>query len=512
MLKQKFLFLFAIFFALPISVISDDTSKSNRFVSYEQFGAKGDGKTDDQEAIAKAHAYANENNLPVKVKDDATYYIGSGSNEVIIRTDTDFGKAKFIIDDRNLNGNRSMVFKVKSDKESSSLEGISTLRKNQKKIDTKFAEPCLVQVFNANVKKFIRKGSNQNSGSGQRDIFLVDKEGNVDESTPIIWDFNEITSSKVIPIDDKPIRLTGGVFITMPSHQHSSKYHGRGISVNRTNVTVKGLKHLIEKTGEDGAPYNAFLGIGGCANVLVEDCTFTGRRTYYKIGSAGRRVAMGSYGTSVGNAVNVRFVNCKQTNSISDSKYWGIMASNHSKNIEYDHCKLSRFDAHQGVTNATIRNSVLRNINAIGNGQLVVENTEVRNRNFINFRGDYGSTWNGDVTIRNCVLAPPGKKGNINIFNGHNEGNHDFGYTCYMPENILIDGLKIKDKRYGEKSRIYLFSDYNRKFKQKNYQEKYPIVRTKKVTLRNVETESGNPIHLSENKFMFESVKVIREK
>ena len=47
--------------------------KEELFVTYEQFGALGDGKTDDMDAIIAAHAYANEHRLPVKAKDDATY-------------------------------------------------------------------------------------------------------------------------------------------------------------------------------------------------------------------------------------------------------------------------------------------------------------------------------------------------------------------------------------------------------------------------------------------------------
>ena len=34
-------------------------------VCYEDFGAVGDGKTDDFDAISRAHAYANENGLDV---------------------------------------------------------------------------------------------------------------------------------------------------------------------------------------------------------------------------------------------------------------------------------------------------------------------------------------------------------------------------------------------------------------------------------------------------------------
>ena len=45
-------------------------------VCYEDFGAVGDGKTDDFDAIAKAHAYANENRLDVVTDGTKTYYIG----------------------------------------------------------------------------------------------------------------------------------------------------------------------------------------------------------------------------------------------------------------------------------------------------------------------------------------------------------------------------------------------------------------------------------------------------
>ena len=45
------------------------------FVSYEEFGAVGDGKTNDFAAIMAAHNYANENRLPVKTDSSKTYYI-----------------------------------------------------------------------------------------------------------------------------------------------------------------------------------------------------------------------------------------------------------------------------------------------------------------------------------------------------------------------------------------------------------------------------------------------------
>jgi len=40
--------------------------KKNGVVRYSDFGAKGDGKTDDIDAIAAAHAFANQHGIPVK--------------------------------------------------------------------------------------------------------------------------------------------------------------------------------------------------------------------------------------------------------------------------------------------------------------------------------------------------------------------------------------------------------------------------------------------------------------
>ena len=46
-----------------------------KFVSYEDFGAVGDGIHDDLPAIVEAHRYANEQGLPVRARDGAIYYI-----------------------------------------------------------------------------------------------------------------------------------------------------------------------------------------------------------------------------------------------------------------------------------------------------------------------------------------------------------------------------------------------------------------------------------------------------
>ena len=79
-------------------------------VRYSDFGAKGDGKTDDIDAIAATHAFANQHGLLVKADEGATYYIGGKERTAVIRTDTDFGTAAFIIDDTEVQNRNCTCF------------------------------------------------------------------------------------------------------------------------------------------------------------------------------------------------------------------------------------------------------------------------------------------------------------------------------------------------------------------------------------------------------------------
>jgi hypothetical protein len=221
---------------------------------------------------------------------------------------------------------------------------------------------------------------------------------------------------------------------------------------------------------------------------------------------------MGSYDISVSRALNVSFVNCSQTNDINDRIYWGILGSNYCKNLLYDKCILSRFDAHMGVANATIRNSTLGHmgINAIGSGILTVENCTINGRSLINLRSDYGSTWQGEFVIRNCIFVPAGgRPTSASLISGSYSGQHDFGYTCYMPERITIEDLHIDDSNQPEDYQgPAIFASFNPQMTDDSYQEKFPYVRTREVILRNVTTVSGKDLRLSDNPFMFKDVKL----
>ncbi|MBW3629676.1 MAG: right-handed parallel beta-helix repeat-containing protein [Gemmatimonadetes bacterium] len=487
--------------------------KARGSVRYSEFGARGDGATDDIDAIAAAHAFANQHDLSVRADEGATYYIGGKERTAVIQTDTDFGAAAFTIDDREVQNRGASVFTVASRLQALEVKGISSLKRNQDKLNVSLPAPSLITATNSHVRRYIRFGPNQNDGSPQTDIFAVDRDGKVDEDTPIIWDFDQITEITALPMDETTLHITGGRFTTIANQAESRyTYYSRNFAIRRSNVVVDGLEHRVIGEGDHGAPYSGFINIRDCANVTVRNTVLTGRKTYRTIGSAGQPVSMGSYDILVNRAVNVSFVNCTQTNDINDHTYWGIMASNYSKNILYDNCKLSRFDAHMGVANATIRNSTLgyMGINAIGTGVLRVENSTIYGTNLINLRSDYGSTWQGEIVIRNSVFVPAGGRPvRASLIGGRNSGNHDFGYTAYLPERITIESLHIDDSSHPDDyPGPAIFADFNPEMTGESYRERFPYVRTSKVILKNVTTASGKPLRVSDHPFMFKDVQI----
>ena len=81
-------------------------------ITYEMFGAVGDGKANDMPAIIAAHEEANRLNLAVKTKEGAVYFIENRAATAVVKTSVDWTGSKFIIDDRDLDDIRKPIFSV----------------------------------------------------------------------------------------------------------------------------------------------------------------------------------------------------------------------------------------------------------------------------------------------------------------------------------------------------------------------------------------------------------------
>ncbi len=470
------------------------TEKS--FVTYEEFGAVGDGVRDDLPAIAAAHDYANEKGLPVRARDGAEYYLGGKAIYAKVMTDTDFGTAKFIVDDRRLEDHNLYCFEVESGYEEYVPE-IKSIKAGQKKIDFPHEGKTFIRVYGDDAKRvYIRKGLNMNGGDIPVECFVVDEDGNV--LNDISWDYDNISKITARCVDDKPITVSGGIFTTI-ANQWICEYasHKRGIRISRSNVTVKNIQHYI--TGElpdHGAPYSGFITIFKNYNTLVRDCILTPHFTYQMESKVpGKKVGMGTYDLSMAFALNVKLENLSQSRPLDDLKYWGLMGTNYCKDLTIEDCVISRFDAHCGITNCTIRRSRFgyAGLNLIGFGKFLLEDSYVNAPQMLTLRADYGSSFKGTISIKNCVWRPLFNR-DLKVIFAHNSGDHYFGYDCFFGTDIEIDGLTIDDCHIDEDKALFLLPDYDERY-EKNKPCKYIL--PKKITLKNVKALSGKEVKIA---------------
>lgn len=553
-----------------------DYSEHVSTVTYCTYGgAVGDGKTNDFYAMLKTHQYANLGGQKVIADPGKVFYIGeTGGTEIPIMTDCDFGtqvhaagekdvfnsandpklymdEANFIIDDtipEIYPYSNKYIFKIARDDPAFALswsqleeiglvkytyldgetertifvnsDGSSVIEKGAASIpwikNYTNGKKSMVSFHNTAHRDFIRFGANQNSGHVRRDFVIVDEEGNIDPSTPVVFEFKALTSVNIIPIEDTPITINGGHFenianqalktithwlngeeVTYDDYRNVFHEYGRGFKISRANVTMTNIRHKMQEGSEAdpidratgkyattgcGYPYYGFFLFDTANFVDVINCDLTGHIVYYEdksqfkndSGTASDAVAMGTYDFVVEYSNGISFDGLEMRGTdIGDSSYWGIMSSNGCKNLHFNNCVISRIDAHRGFWNVKIENTTIGQLfNVVGGGKLEVINTQRRVGNrFLRLRGDYGSSFEGEIILKNCLLdgykayakvkgterGDRESTGYIIFVDGVNDANSaknstgtkdpsvyyrwDFGYTCYLPKTVTIENF-----------------------------------------------------------------------
>ncbi len=495
-----------------------------KFVTYEEFGAKGDGITDDFAAIKRAHDYANETGLPVRANDGAHYYIHETRIDgvveaAIIKTDVNWGTAKITIDDRDLSLfrdaenyplHRRDIFEVVSDYPKITLDDaklleavvLKGLNRDTEKVELGIDYPAMIIPYNTKHKVYRRRGYGGFRGGDMHEVIVLDKCGNVDPSTPVMFNYNSLDRIDVYRLDIKPITVEGGEFTTRACRSNNvfeengqlrshDGYIARSLNVKRSYTTVKNVKHYVtdELTVNEqiengrivrcGYCYTGFFMSSFANEVTYEGCVLTGRRCYTRPeGGTGGTYDLG------GNCVNkIIFKNCTQSNfwikvdennnitpasegesgaitSMSSHTYqgvtvklhWGLGGTNFCKNMEYHDSTLSRFDAHAGLYNGKIINCTVNYMAITGNGDFIVENTRwfaegahENSNSLVHLRADYGSTWEGHIQMKN-IKAYIFTDAPSYLFM-HRYNNWYYGYIAHYPTLTLenIEYYNIAD-------------------------------------------------------------------
>ena len=465
--------------------------KDVRNIYYKDFGAKGDGETDDFFAIQACHEYANEYGHTVNGTKGHTYYIGAanGTESIPVKTDTYWNLCSFIFDDRDVPDPRqgknylASIFSILPDKESYTLTDsklpVTNIPSGSVTIgDWKPGERVMVALYDNTKRHYIRYGVNMDNGKAQSELIIVNADGTIDPDTPVVWDYTTVSKMVVYPCDDAPITFSGGykgqedvnesgIFDNFNSFERATvytylndapseyKYFARNFLITRSNVTIENIEHFVdEHTAETSAPYTGFIRLSYCTDITVEGMVFDKQKRFFTTGASGGSSNMGTYEIAAEYANRVTWKNCRQYNYFMEDGAvvgHGIMGTNYCKNLTFDNMVASSFDAHCNLYNATIKDTTCSNLLFIGSGTIVFDNVTVYtdgNSAALILRDDYGATWRGDIKFKDIVLKTSKDNPTLSLISAAYT-NHDFGYACYLPERIDLDNAKIV--KYGFK-------------------------------------------------------------
>lgn len=478
-----------------------DEKTGVKYITYEDFGAYADGMNDDYIPIRNTHMYANKNNYEVRATEGKQYHIFR-ENEyipIIVKTNTDWNSDKFIIHDENIQNKQTKnypIFQIMSYEEPKIIIDNEILKKIKVNTDiTRIPQlsgngNCLCIVYNDRKMQFIRYGSNANEGQEQQDVFRIDNDGNV--LNEIQWNFENVSKIELIPIPDKKVIVENGDFETIVA---SSGYYDRSISCYRSNCELKNINHTIKNDIKTNSSYNGFIKLSNVANVKINDSNLVAHK--YDQHS--------TYDLIIQQSCNIDISNVTQ-DDIEAADRWGITGTNYTKDITYSNCRLNRIDAHSGVHNLTIENSIVgaKGITIVGSGKLNLTNvTTITPEYFIYLRNDYGSTWKGEIKIENCKMDNADNFQLIKFaINYDNSQPHNYGYDLYLP-NITIDGLTINDNnnintKYPD---ICIFDNNAARTGTDNGDVRNNYILPRNINIKNYQTTSGRKIKLFSTKF-----------
>ena len=522
-------------------------------VKYEYFGAKGDGKTDDFKAMLAAHKFANEGGQTVVGNNGSVYYVGDDFTETIyVQNNVNLEGASIIINDvgntaykyRNIN-----LFTLP--RQSSSIKALNEAQVKAlfpNGIDIKvgdleipefapvITEKSYIQLTNKNHKDFKRYGSNTDDGFSRLDIVIINPDGTLDPTTPMAFDFDDITMLEIWTVTEKELRFENVTLsniccktVSDTNFKNAYKAYARGIGIRRANVVISNLTHrmidepLIDYTPDDNDklcakygrrnesyPYAGTINMSYSHNILIENSSLAAHTLYWeeKAGIENSQlgptdaVGMGSYGYSTASCNNIRFINVDQyaPTGLADSKYWGIMNGNTSKNLYFKDCEVNRFDAHRGFWNADLIDCTFgHTINVTGGGYLNMENvTKLTGDDMIFLRGDYGSSFDGDVYFTNCTLEAyqtynsdlgqdlntKSVYQNVTIIQTQFQATDHyldwgFGYPCSLPHNVVFDNFTCVSEN------VYVFSTLADKAFEEGHANTYENCRS--ITFKNMD-------------------------
>ena len=480
-------------------------------VTYEQFGAMGDGNTDDFAAMKAAHEYANEHGLPVHATEGKAYYIGNSTDgkSIVIKTDTYWHGAKIIFDDsgiivhkvcgcKDCKARRAAIFSIEPSTPKadvleavksnlpirSAFDGEGTIKLENWPLDY----DALVHIKSDERKVFIRVGANADAGDSINEVILVHKDGTIDPTTPVTWNYNNMTTAIAYNAEETPVTLDGGgaIIETIANCPTNNDYisFSRNISVQRSNTTVRNFTHVVQEEQEFRAPYAGIIHTNRCNNITYENIVLqAARRKFVAQNNQQGTYEIGAFVSNDIKFINVNASNFFATGAAHDYRRYGIlhtagqvgnrgmMGTNYCRNFYFKDCRLVNFDAHKGMGNLTMENCEVQTILIMGAGNVLIKDTVCyvdNHKTMVLYREDYGASFRGNITFDNIELKysenslaenPNQRLSMVHLTYIQNqdydteynpqtgEYENGAGTTNYMATNVYVNGVKLTKYR-----------------------------------------------------------------
>ena len=477
-------------------------------LTYECFGANGQDTNNDYEAIQAAHKFANKEyidkgiHLTVYGTSGSTYYMTSNSAGYInVATNTNWQGANFQIIDtadgidyskpifrivspmkasKNGNGKLSMEyaagtavynaanFTPSTTNASAFVNAVmNDVRSTDNQDYTRFFESSqiLAVYLVDNDTTYYRNGSESSSIPKREQILINKNTGEI--LTDIEWNYNNLSKVYVWPIPETQIIVQNGKFNTK-TYNHLTEadgtkrgYINRSIHVDTTgNVILYGITHTLDESEEytnayeqvgSGNAYYGFLRFSKASYIDVYNVTLT-PHTFGKIVSGSSTSSKGTYDLTFEDSNSISFDTLlTPTELLTNPSKWGIMGTKGSKNIRFTNSRVNRIDAHEGIRNLYVADTVIgcRGMTLIGSGDFLGENLEVLDASeLVWLRNDYGSTWKGNIVINGATFTPKittassGHGDDLKLIQSQYNSSLNYGLASYFPavymKNITI--------------------------------------------------------------------------
>lgn len=415
-------------------------------VNYAVFGARGDGETQDGNAILAAHQYANVHNLPVHNLSGA-YRIG-GMRNIPVETSVQWGHSVFYIDEKR--NTSKPVFHVRSKYEPVTIESgspagrsvVENLRPGVQVIpELADYKNHLIHLRDDKDRIAFRAGANYSkSGRPREELVYVSQEGRI--LGDVAWSFKSTVTITAYPAEDSYLIVEGGTFYLSGESpvDPPSSYTHNGILVTRSRTRINNQWMGIEPGRSDDSliAQSGFYYFSKAYDVQLNDIRLIPREQNRP--GEDRDVPHGTYGIG-GNGV----LEFSMTGVVAEGTgtHWGVLGTNMMKNVTLKDCRINRFDVHFHLWNLNIRDTDIgyRGLTVTGGGRLHIENTSCYQHQFVNFRRDYGAKWDGDIYISNCTLKPPSSRESTVLY--FVASDFEYGYPIGMARSITVKDFLV---------------------------------------------------------------------